>query len=231
MPLRALIFDFDGLLVDTESTALQCWQELYASYGCPFPLDIWHDSLGRAVRKFDPYQTLVTHAAPRLTLESLRVLRRQREHELVGAAPLRPGIAEYLASARGRGLKLAVASSSHHPWVDGHLKRLGVFDFFSAIICAEDSPRHKPDPAPYQLALRSLDVESCEVIALEDSPNGIAAAQAAGIFTVGVPNAVTRRLDLSAADLIADPVTSLSFEGLLARFTAHADTILPSKCL
>lgn len=223
MPLRALILDFDGLILDTESPALQCWQELYAAYGCPFPLDTWYASLGKAVRNFDPYQTLVTHAAPRLTLDALRTLRRQRETEILGTAPLCPGIADLLAAARELNLKLAVASSSHHPWVDGHLQRRGIFDFFSAIICAEDSPRHKPDPAPYLLALQKLNVQPHEAIALEDSPNGITAAQAAGIFAVAVPNSVTRHLNLKHADFIADPLTATPLQKLL---TYHQNRII-----
>lgn len=218
MALRAIIFDFDGLILDTESPALQCWQELYAAFECPFPLDDWYASLGCAVRTFDPYGHLVSFAAPRLTMEELRTRRRAREHELVGGAGLRPGIGAYLAAAQGMGLKLAVASSSHHPWVDGHLKRMGVHEFFSAIICAEDSPRHKPDPAPFQLALQAIGVEAEEAIALEDSPNGIAAAQGAGIFTVAVPNDVTRHLDLSAADVVADPLTAFSLQDVAACF-------------
>src|SRR3954452_23226139 len=92
MPIRAIIFDFDGLILDTESTSLQCWQEIYTSYGMTFPLDQWLASIGRAVRLFDAYEHLVAKVGPPLTLESLRTRRMSRATELAHAQSLCPGI-------------------------------------------------------------------------------------------------------------------------------------------
>lgn len=215
MPIRALIFDFDGLILDTESPSLQCWREIYASYGLTFPVDRWLASVGRAVRLFDAYEHLVATIGPPLTLETLRARRLEREVELVHAQPLCPGIEACIKAARRLSLKMAVASSSSHDWVEGHLRRHGIRSYFDALICKEDTLRHKPDPAPYLAALQALNVSAAEAIALEDSPNGITAAQAAGLFTVAIPNAITRQLDLSPANLIIQNLAEHPLSALL----------------
>jgi len=221
MPIRAIIFDFDGLILDTESPSLQCWQELYISYGIPFPLDQHLASTGRAVRLFDPYEHLVATVGPPLTLESLRTTRMQRVTELAHAQSLCPGIEACVKAAHALPLKMAVASSSSRNWVDGHLKHRNLRHYFEALVCKEDTDRHKPDPAPYLAALAALNVAPQDAIALEDSPNGITAARAAGIFAIAIPNAITRQLDLSHADLVIDDFGQYPLDTLLARVAQH----------
>jgi HAD superfamily hydrolase (TIGR01509 family) len=214
--IGALIFDFDGLILDTESPSLRCWEEIYGSYGLTFPVERWLAGLGCAVRAFDAYAHLVGLVGPGLTMEVLRARRRAREVELVNELPLCPGVRAYLEAARGMGLKMAVASSSSRGWVEGHLVRHGVRAYFDVLVCKEDTERHKPDPAPYLAALERLGVEAGAALALEDSPNGIAAAQAAGLLAVAVPNAITRRLDLSGADLRVENLAELRLVDLAA---------------
>jgi beta-phosphoglucomutase-like phosphatase (HAD superfamily) len=127
-----------------------------------------------------------------------------------------PGITDYLREARQLGLKLGVASSSTHEWVDSHLKRLGLLDYFDAVKCREDVAYTKPDPALYLAALDASGLRSEQALAIEDSPNGITAAQRAGIFCVAVPNPVTAQLALDHADFHLTSLTDMSLKQLLA---------------
>jgi len=128
-----------------------------------------------------------------------------------------PGVEDYILSAKRLGLKIGVASSSRHEWVDTHLTRLGLIDYFDSIKCFDDVKRTKPDPELYLAVLDALGVHGQQAIALEDSPNGVIAAQQAGIFCVAVPNPVTSQLSLLHADLCLSSLTEVSLEQLLAK--------------
>jgi HAD superfamily hydrolase (TIGR01509 family) len=128
-----------------------------------------------------------------------------------------PGVIDYLDSAEDLGLSLAIASSSPENWVRGHLARLGLYDRFDAIKTADDVKRTKPDPELYFAALNALGVQASEAIVFEDSPNGIRAAKAAGIFAVAVPNKLTAQLKLQEADMRMDSLADLPLKALLER--------------
>ncbi len=128
-----------------------------------------------------------------------------------------PGVMDYLHDAKRLNLKLAIASSSPHSWVDTHTKRLGIFDYFDPVICADDVPagRTKPNPDLFLLALDQLQVQKNEAIVFEDSPNGVKAAKSAGIFVVAVPNMVTSLLSIENANLTLTSLSDLSLTDLL----------------
>jgi beta-phosphoglucomutase-like phosphatase (HAD superfamily) len=128
-------------------------------------------------------------------------------------------VVEYLDGAAALGLKLAVASSSRHDWVDAYLSRLGLLDRFDAILCADDVTRTKPDPELYAAAVYRLGVETAAAIAIEDSPNGLRAARAAGLFCVATPNPMTALLPLDEADVVVASLSDLPLPELLARAT------------
>jgi HAD superfamily hydrolase (TIGR01509 family) len=136
--------------------------------------------------------------------------------------PVLPGVLDYLQEARRLGLKLAIASSSRHAWVEGHGGRLGILDYFDKIICRDDvaEGRTKPNPDLFLLALERLGVQANEAIVFEDSPNGVKAAQAAGIFVVAVPNAITSLLTIDNADLTLASLADLSLSELLRKVNA-----------
>ncbi|RJQ78721.1 HAD family hydrolase [Amycolatopsis panacis] len=214
--IRALIFDFDGTLADTEAAVLQSWREIFESHGVPLPLDVWHTVLGThntASTMFALLREHVTEADP----EVLRPAMRARVHELLADDGPREGVLTYLDEAAARGLTLAVASSSPATWVRGHLDRLGLTARFASV---ETGDRHeaKPRPDTYLAALRALAVPAAEALAFEDSPNGVAAAKAAALTTVAVPNPITATLDLGAADLVLPSFDAASLGELLARF-------------
>lgn len=199
--IRGLIFDFDGLILDTEVPDFAAWQEMFAEHGVALPREEWTPLIGTHGGAFDIYGYLETHAGQPIDRADIRERRRARFHALIEAEAILPGVEAYIAAAKARGMRVGLASSSSREWVVGHLSRLGLHAHFDAIKTSDDVPQVKPDPALYWAALDTLGLRPDEAIALEDSRNGIAAAKAAGMFCVTIPNAMTRDLDLSAADL------------------------------
>jgi HAD superfamily hydrolase (TIGR01509 family) len=213
--IELVVFDFDGLILDTELPVFRCWQEIYADHGCELPFEVWADCIGTA-DTFDPVVDLAARAGRAVDGAALDALHRVRTDALIAAETIRPGVLDYLDAARVLGLQLAVASSSSRAWVAGHLARLGVLDRFQVLKCADDVTRVKPDPALYRAACEHLGVQPGRAVALEDSPNGILAAKRAGLFCVAVPNALTGRLALHAADLRIASLRDLPLPELLA---------------
>jgi HAD superfamily hydrolase (TIGR01509 family) len=195
-PVRALIFDFDGLILDTEMPEYEAWHTIYAEYGCELPLALWADSIGRGHEqiKFDPYEYLSTYLGEPIDTDAIRARKRLLFQERVNRLPPRPGVLDYLAEAKVRGLGLAVASSSPHVWVDGYLAQLGILDRFATTLCSEDVVQTKPAPDLFLAAVEALGFAPNEAIAFEDSPNGVLAARRAGLYTVVVPNELTTLL-------------------------------------
>ena len=215
--IRALIFDFDGTILETEGPVLQSWQELYQSYGCSLSLEEWAVNIGTAEETFDPLDELEKRLGFELDRSRLAPARRQREMEIIVHEPVLPGVRDYLEDARRLGLRVGLASSSSCAWVTGHLSRLGLLGYFDEINARDDVPRTKPDPILYLTTLAGLGVCGEQAVAFEDSPNGVLAAKRAGLTCVAVPNALTARLDLSAADLSLASLADLPLPELLAR--------------
>ncbi len=224
--IRGLIFDCDGLIIDTEGPAYQSWQEIYTEHGCTLPLEEWARCLGGLGDEFDPCSYLEGKINQRIDHDVIRARRLARKRELVALEHALPGVLDYLSDARNLHLKLAVASSSRRKWVTEQLSRLEIFEQFDAIICAEDVQRVKPHPDIYRRALSLLGLEPQEAIVFEDSPNGITAARAAGIFCVVVPNPLTSRLPIDHADL---RLTSLADMSLLSLIGSLVESAVPGQ--
>lgn len=216
--ISALVFDFDGLILDTETPDYVAWQAIYADHGCALPPEVWAINVGSG-HLFDPYQYLEGLLGRPVDRATIRREVRQRFLGLLGEAitPL-PGVRDYLAAAPALGLKVAIASSSPRAWVAGYLEQLGLLGHFPTICTADDVARTKPEPDLYLLAAARLGVEPAQALALEDSPNGVRAAQAAGMRCVAVPNPVTRLMSLDHADLVLSSLADLPLKALLARF-------------
>lgn len=197
--IAALIFDFDGLMVDSESPGFQAWSEVYATHGCSLPFDTYSACIG-TIGGFDLHAFLEQQSGRPCDRADLERACHTRWLDLMNGQPLLPGIAACVSSAKRRGLKLAIASSSTEKWVTHNLRKFGLLDEFDAV-CTSDYVRAvKPDPALYVLALERLGITAEEAIAFEDSPNGILAAKRAGIYCVAVPNPLTKDLPLDLAD-------------------------------
>ncbi|HEX9889752.1 MAG TPA: HAD-IA family hydrolase [Nitriliruptorales bacterium] len=216
MPLRAVIFDFDGLLVDTEQPSYEAWCEPFAQCGVELALERWLQVVGTHDAVWDPLTELEQLTGQRVDREALTASTEARFRQLADRQPCRPGVLALLDEVRDAGLPVAVASSSRHTWVESHLARLGLRDRFDAVIGRDlVGWRGKPDPAVYLEALRHLGVAGSEAIALEDSTNGVRSAVAAGIPVVAVPNAITRGLEFEHALAVLDSLENVTLADLV----------------
>ena len=213
--IHALIFDVDGLILDTEWPDYLSWQEQFQAMGCELPLATWIDSIGTAGR-FDPYALLAEQSGRAVDRKAVRAARQARLHELVASEKPLPGVLDYIEAARARGMKLGVASSSPRTWVEGYLSTHGLAGLFDCIKCSDDVTAVKPDPALYRAALDALEVSPSAAIALEDSIHGVAAAKAAGLFCVAVPNRLMQGLAFDQADLRLASLAQMPLDALLA---------------
>lgn len=216
--IRAIIFDFDGLILDTELPDYTAWKEIYHEYAADIPLSVWAGVIGgrMADNGFDPIRYLEQQSGQIVVdVEALHARRRAREAELIAGQEALPGIERLINEARQAGLKLAVASSSSRRWVTGHLERLGLLHQFDVVRTSDDVAVTKPAPDLFLAALEGLGVGADEAVVLEDSPNGIAAAKRAGIRAIAVPNVLTRQLDLSQADVRFETLADVSLDQLL----------------
>lgn len=236
MKARALVFDFDGLLLETEGPAYQAWSEVYREHGHELPRERWLTTvggaqpttavaeggghIGREGSWFDALGHLGELVGAGFDREAVHARREARKTELIQVLEVMPGVRERIAEARERDMKVGVASSSTLRWVGGHLERLALRSMFDAVTCREDGMRAKPAPDIYLAAVAALGVAPSEAVAIEDSANGIAAAKAAGLRCVVVPNALTAQQDLSAADVRVASLADLTLDELLARLAA-----------
>ncbi len=217
MSLRAAIFDFDGLILDTEAAEFAALNEIYAEHGKSLSYADWSVCIGTNYA-FDPYEHLEKMLGKSLDRQELRRRFRAIHRERVSRQELMPGVRERLEEGRSLGVKLGIASSSSAGWAEAHLRERGILGYFDAISVLGDGVRPKPNPDIYLAALKVLDVKSDEALAFEDSANGIAAAKGAGLYCVAVPNSVTRQLDLSAADQKIGSLLDVSLKEFSAKF-------------
>jgi len=198
--VAALLFDFDGLLVDSETAGLRSWQELYEEHGCELDLGFWLAEVAAGRGPCMPKDQLEAAVGERLDWEVLEARLQVRRDELL---VVRPGAAEVLAEARQLGLTSAIVSNAPDWWLDRQLARTGLGRHWFSVILSKDPLRQsKPAPDVYVAALDALRLDASRAVAFEDSPAGIAAANAAGIACVAVPNEVTVHLPLPATMII-----------------------------
>lgn len=217
--IRAVIFDFDGLILDTEEPVYRSWLEVYEAHGQDLPFERWVEIVGSTTANFHPQHHL-EEALGRPLPKDVLDRRIGRRTEMILANALLPGVAQLIDAARAGGLKLGVASSSTGDWVTGHLGRLGILDRFDCLRCRDDVARAKPDPDLYIAVLECLGVNAAEAFAIEDSPNGVTAAKRAGLRCVAIPNTITASLDLSHADVILGSLADVSLAELVRRIEA-----------
>lgn len=215
--IKALIFDFDGLILETEQPCYQTWKEIYQEYGSDLAFDSYIQTIGSSLDHFDPYENLERAIGRPVDRDSIRERRRLRHWELTATQPILPGVLAYLEEAKALGLKIAVASSSSREWVVGHLTRLGIIAYFDCVKTADDVSRTKPEPDLYLAVLQALKIQPNEAFALEDSPNGILAANRAGIFCVAVPSTMTKTLNFDHANLQLGALSDLPMHKLLLK--------------
>jgi HAD superfamily hydrolase (TIGR01509 family) len=199
--VRALVFDFDGLILDTELPIFRAWCALFEDHGAPPPtIEEWAAEIG-TVGGLDLEGMLVARATRPVDLDEAEVWRRAHRDLLLSEQRARPGVDGWLAEAEAAGLGIGIASSSEAEWVLPLLERIGLHARFEHVVNAGGALRAKPAPDVYVEACARLGVDPAHALAIEDSHHGIAAAKTAGLRCVAVPHELTENLDLSAADL------------------------------
>jgi HAD superfamily hydrolase (TIGR01509 family) len=217
--LKALIFDFDGLILDTETPEVLVWQNIYKEHGFELPVGEWEKTVGGyGISDFDPARHLSHLSQGKLDPASLQARYRLEADAIIHSNPILPGVMDMIREARSNGLKVAIGSSSPHSWVDSHAQRLDIQRHFDQIICQDDVPpgRTKPHPDIYLKALEKLEVKNTEAVVFEDSPNGVLASKRAGVFVVAVPNPLTAKMDVRG-DLTVSSLADLSLKDLMKR--------------
>ncbi len=216
MTIQGLIFDFDGLITDTEKPEYDAWQTIYHSYGVELALTDWARCIGASYDAFDPIAHLESLIGRKVPGEQLLAMHRQNANrDLDHLEPL-PGVVSLLQTAQQAGLPLAIASSSDRAWVHSRLKIMGLFHCFNCICTANDVQQVKPAPDLYLAALECLGISAQQAIAFEDSPNGITAAQRAGLFCIAIPNPITAQLPIQHANFIAPSMAELTLAQILS---------------
>ena len=208
-PIRALLFDFDGLIVDTEWPIYEAWRQIFEDHGHSLPLETFNQCIGTDFNTWSPKTHLEDLTGNAIDWHSLDETRQAGIEKNLEGAPAMPGICEAVAAAKTAGMKLAVVSSSSHRWVDGWLERIGLFEQFDTTVCRDDAERIKPAPDLYLEAARQLNLEPATCLVVEDSLNGIKAAIAAGMQSVAIPNRVTTCSDFSIAGRVLQSAAEL----------------------
>lgn len=217
MAISGLVFDFDGLILDTEVPEFEAWQHLFRDHGCELELSVWQQCIGTSADAFDPYDYLEQQLGRPVDRTELREKHRAHFLKTVEANKALPGILEYLTEAADLGLLVGLASSSTRDWVTGHLARLGLLGYFDCIRTRDECPLVKPHPDLYRSVLENWGLAASEAVAFEDSLNGLKAAKAAGMLCVVVPNRVTNDMPLGLADLRLNSLSDLTLKELLVR--------------
>ena len=216
-----LIFDFDGLLVDTETAEYQTWRRIFQEHGCVLPLSDWSASIGTILESFDPLDFLARQLGRESDRETLRPRFREAFHRIAYTQPLMPGVRSAMSQAKAFGLRLALATSSNRQWIDSHLGPRGLAEAFDCVKTSDDVGRVKPHPDLFLAVLEDLGIPPEQAIVLEDSAHGVQAAKNAGLYCIAVPNSVTKHLYLGHADEILDSLEDFTLIPTLARLKEY----------
>lgn len=215
--IQALVFDFDGLILDTEEPIFRAWQSVYQEYGVQLDLAEWEHTIGSADVDWQPMTALEQKLGRSVDHQLVEQRQLRLQTELIERLDPLPGVLEYLQAAHRLGIKVGLASSSSFSWVVGHLDRLGLTRYFETIRTSNDVQRTKPDPELYLSALDGLDVLPSQAVAFEDSLNGVCSAKRAGMYCVAVPSALTHHMDLTQADVRLESLATEPLSSLLDR--------------
>jgi HAD superfamily hydrolase (TIGR01509 family) len=212
----AVIFDFDGLLMDTESVMLAAWQHEWRQHGLELDVSTFWVNHGGDVTE-DRYLRLAAAVGPSFDRAASHARRTAYRDELNRRLGLRPGLDAWLRDAHAAGLRLAVASSSPRQWVRRLLAGIGREADFEVFACGDEVARPKPSPEVYLLALDRLGIAAGQAVAVEDSPHGAAAARAAGLRCIAIPNPHADPATFGSADLVLASAADLSLASALAK--------------
>ncbi|GAY75356.1 HAD family hydrolase [Sporolactobacillus inulinus] len=216
--IKAIVFDFDGVILDSERIMYLVMQKMFHRYHVDLPLSIWSQAIGTQ-NGFNSLDYLEEHAQVKIDRAAFKSERDALFNKLVDEEEVLPGVKSILVQAKELGLKIGLATSSKGEWPRKHLKRFGLIDYFESIKSWDDVLKVKPDPALYTKSLDALGVGPKEAIAIEDSFNGSLAAKKAGMYCIVVPNAVTNQMPFGHVDGCFNSLKGISLEKLVKYFS------------
>ena len=223
MKIKGIVFDFDGLILDTETPELESWQFIYKEYGIPFPTKEYIKNIGSVFDDNSPIQYLIEKlGSKKIPQSKIQQKFIELKSHLFEKEPFLPGVLGYLKEASSLGLRIGLASSSDSTWINYHVNRLGLRDYFYCILTKDDVIKVKPFPEIYLLSLLKLGLNNSEVIVLQDSLNGISAAKSAQLFTIAIPNQTTISLNFEKADIVLGSLSDISLIELLNKIEDFA---------
>lgn len=197
--IKAIIFDFDGLIVDTETAWFEAYKETMSLYKVDLPLERFVECVGSDNTAL--YEFFKQQLGESCNIEEIEAKAKSLYKIKMKTPQAREGVKDYLEEAKKLGYKIAIASSSTKEWVTHYLNELGLLHYFEVIITRDDVDKVKPAPDLYLKAVDALNINPNEALAFEDSLNGLQAALAAGLKCVIVPNPVTESLAFEKYDL------------------------------
>ena len=224
--IRGIVFDFDGLIIDTESAWYEALADLFGGYGVELPFDLWVRCVGASHAVFDPYAYFQERRPGVVDAAELRKSALERHAAIMAGRPLRDGVEDYMRTARRLGLSIGIASSSRLDWIEGYLAKFGLAGYIDSIRCADHVAEVKPSPEVYQKAVESLGLSPEEAIAFEDSPNGARAAFRAGLNVVIVPNRVTERLEFGPHLFRLQSMGDMPLEAVIERVARMKNSVI-----
>lgn len=205
--IKAILWDHDGVLVDTETFFFERTRSVFAGAGLALTAELWASQyLGEGRTSKEIALSLGGH--PDKILQVINERNDRYRMVLRQPPPFRPMVRETFAALYGK-VKMALVTDSHRDQLQLIHGRSGFLGFFDAVVSGDDSPHSKPHPAPYVAAVKALDVDPKECIAVEDTPKGLASARAAGVPCVAVPNELTRALEFAGALSIEQDVSGV----------------------
>jgi HAD superfamily hydrolase (TIGR01509 family) len=199
--IKAVVFDFDGLIFDTETFIFQSMREVFLKHNLNLTLDDWCNKCIKNPDEYDAYTFFQECLGKSISREEIGKLHEREYIKVVNGKSARPGVEEYLIRCRELGIKIGLATNNHRKWIDMHLEKLNLTSYFDYICTREDVERKKPFPDAYLKVLEEFKVKSSNSIAFEDSPDGALAAKRANMYCVVVPNEVTKGLEFSNEDI------------------------------
>ena len=196
---RGIIFDFDGVLVDTEWAIYQSWVHLYAREGQEISIATYSPCLGAGYSHWDPAKHLENLTGKSYDWDKETPARQAMLEADLERMGLMDGAAELLDWCAEQGIPVTVASSSSRRWVQGWLEKLGIYSRFAGVFTRTDGYAVKPSPALFEAAQQCMGLRKDDCLIIEDSENGTIAAQNAAIPCVAIPNRMTESSDFSRA--------------------------------
>lgn len=214
-----MVFDFDGIILNTEEPEFLAWQEVFKNYQSDLSLDKWQITIGTR-NVFDPIEELKkTAKVPLPSTEEIYHQKRQIVAKLLENQPVMDGVLDWLEELKKRDIKVAIASSSSQQWVEHHLERLNIRHYFVTVVGYSSYIRPKPYPDSYEQAIKILQANPSNSLAIEDSSWGVRAAKLTGLKVLAIPHRLTAQTDFSQADLIANSLDQITIDEVYLRLT------------